>query len=418
MIGAAAVYKTRQLGDSMGKLLMVGCGWMGRPYLGRAHARGLDVSVLDTADALGWDETKAALGPGDRGYPVTATDDEGWLAAATTALADGPVAGVLGFSEPHIVAAAMLAEELGLPGPGVRAAVISRNKLMQREVFGRAGLNQPEYLHARDVRAAESFAAGRYPVVLKPLSSMGSLGVRVVADPHELRAWVNEQAASAAFLVEEYLDGPEFSVEALIVDGAPVFESVTAKTTTVAPCRVELAHHVPASLDAPDRQAISTLLRQVIGALGMRTGVVHFELILRSDGPHIVEIATRTPGDYLMDVIQAATDVDLYDAAVAAACGLPLNLPPGAAAPPPRMASVWFPTPPAGTVSAVEGVERVEKLPGVVKIEIDVAPGDEVHELRSSMDRVGMVVYQAPDRQELDALLARVRDELRIAVTR
>ncbi|KUN64510.1 hypothetical protein AQJ46_29120 [Streptomyces canus] len=390
---------------------------MGRPYLGRAHARGLDVSVLDTSAALGWEETKAALGPGDQVYPVTATDDEGWLAAATTALADAPVAGVLGFSEQHIVAAAMLAEELGLPGPGVRAAVTSRNKLMQREVFGRAGLNQPEYLHARDARTAESFAAGRYPVVLKPLSSMGSLGVRIAADPHELRAWVNEQPGKASFLVEEYLDGPEFSVEALVVDGAPVFESVTAKTTTVAPYRVELAHHVPAGLDTGDRKAISTLLRQVIGALGMRTGVVHFELILCSRGPHIVEIATRTPGDYLMDVIQAATDVDLYDAAVAAACGLPLNLPPGVAGIPPRVASVWFPTPPAGTVSAIEGVERVEKLPGVVKIEIDVAPGDEVHELRSSMDRVGMVVYQAPDRRELDAVLARVRDELRIAVT-
>lgn len=72
----------------MGKLLMVGCGWMGRPYLGRAHARGLDVMVLDTAAALSWDETKAALGPGDRGYPVTATDDEGWLAAASAALSD------------------------------------------------------------------------------------------------------------------------------------------------------------------------------------------------------------------------------------------------------------------------------------------------------------------------------------------
>ncbi|MGW1539062.1 ATP-grasp domain-containing protein [Streptomyces sp. NPDC002309] len=398
----------------MGKLLMVGCGWMGRPYLGRAHARGLDVSVLDTSAAFGWEETKAALGPGDRGYPVTATDDEGWLSAATAALADGPVAGVLGFSEQHIVAAAMLAEELGLPGPGVRAAVVSRNKLMQREVFGRAGLRQPEYVHARGVEAAEAFAADRYPVVLKPLSSMGSLGVRIAADRDELRAWAEEQPANASFLVEEFLDGPEFSVEALIVDGTPVFESVTAKTTTVAPYRVELAHHVPAALDEGERQEISALLRQVVGALGMRTGVVHFELILRSGSPHIVEIATRTPGDYLMDVIEAATDVDLYDAAVAAACGLPLNLPPGAAGTPPRVASVWFPTPAAGTVSAVAGVERVEKLPGVVKIEIDVAPGDEIHELCSSMDRVGMVVYQAPERQELDAVLARVRDELRI----
>jgi hypothetical protein len=110
---------------------------MGRPYLGRTHARGLDVSVLDTSAALGWEETKAALGPGDRGYPVTATDDEGWQAAATAALA------------------------------------LSRSL---------------------------------------PLSSMGSLGVRIAADQQELRAWANEQSANASFLVEEYLDGPEFRI--------------------------------------------------------------------------------------------------------------------------------------------------------------------------------------------------------------
>lgn len=51
----------------MGGLLMVGCGWMGRPYLDRAHACGLDVSVLDTSAALGWEETRAALGPCDAG---------------------------------------------------------------------------------------------------------------------------------------------------------------------------------------------------------------------------------------------------------------------------------------------------------------------------------------------------------------
>lgn len=402
----------------MGKLLMVGCGWMGRPYLGRAHARGLDVMVLDTAAALSWDETKAALGPGDRGYPVTATDDEGWLAAASAALSDDTVVGVLGFSEPHVVAAAILADELRLPGPGVRAAVVSRNKLMQRETFGRAGLAQPAFAHARSTEEAETFAEGRYPVVLKPLSSMGSIGVQLASDKETLRAWAGEHSSPDGFLVEEFMEGPEFSVEALVVDGERVFESVTAKTTTTAPYRVELAHHVPAEVSVEEREAVSELLGGVLDAIGMGTGLVHFEVILRPSGPHIVEIATRTPGDYLLDVIEAATDVDLYDAAIAAACGIPLDLPQGVGARPPRSASVWFPTPPAGTVGAVEGVDQVAKLPGVVKIEIDVAAGDEVHQLRSSMDRVGMVVYQAADRQGLDAVLGQVRDELHISVDR
>lgn len=163
----------------MGELLTVGRGWMGCPDPGRTHARGLDVSVLDTSAALGWEETKAALGPGDREYQVTATDDEGWQAAATAALP--AVAGVLGFSESHIGAAAMLAEELSL-GPGVRAAVVSRNKLMRHEVFaGRASISSSTCPLGTRGRLSRSL----------PLSSIGSLGVRSAADQQEPRARAN-----------------------------------------------------------------------------------------------------------------------------------------------------------------------------------------------------------------------------------
>ncbi|MBB2942685.1 biotin carboxylase [Actinoplanes lutulentus] len=366
------------------------------------------VAILDTPAALSWDETKAAMGPGDRGYPVTGTDDEGWLAAATAALADGPVDGVVAFSEPHVVAAALIAEELGLPGPGVRAAVVSRNKLMQRELFGRAGLAQPAHFHARDADAAAGFAAGRWPVIAKPLSGSGSHGVQVLGDESELRAWAAGHGDRETFLVEEFLDGPEVSVEALLVDGEVRFSNVTDKTVSGLPFRVELEHHVPAALAPAVRAAIERVLIGVTTAIGLRTGVVHLELILQAGGPSVVEIAARTPGDYLMDVIEAATGVDLYDAVIAAACGLPLEI--GKSRP--DVASVWFPTPAAGTVESIEGAESIDRMPGVVKIEIDVLPGDEVHPLRSSMDRVGMVIYRAPDRDGLDDLLTAIRSRL------
>ena len=120
---------------------MVGCGWLGRPYLRRAHERGLQVSVLDSASVLAWDPDGSELGPGDIRRLVENSDDEAWIAAAAAALReDGPVIGVIPFSEPHVRPAALLAEELGLPGPGLRAAWTSRNKYLQRELFARQGL--------------------------------------------------------------------------------------------------------------------------------------------------------------------------------------------------------------------------------------------------------------------------------------
>lgn len=404
----------RDLGMTMPKptLLMVGCGWMGRPYLSRAHRRGLKVAVLDSAEAFTWPETQAALGPDDQCYPVPVTNDEGWLVAASAALRDGPVVGVVAFSEPHVKPAALLCDEAGLPGPGLRAVLTSRSKLVQRELFGRRGLAQPEFHLAHSVEDAAAWSDGRFPVVVKPLSNMGSMGVQTVADRADIQAWFDGNDAPTCFLVEEYLRGPEYSVEAIVAEGEIAFWSVTEKVTTEAPYFVELEHHVPARVTAAEQAAAGATLWGVADALGMRSGIMHLELRLESTGPQIMEVAVRTPGDYIMDVVEAATGADLFDAVIAVACGQP----PAVAVRAAYAASVWFPAPEPGTVIAVRGVEQIQRMDGVVNIEIDVGPGSEIHPLRSSMDRVGMVICRAPDRSELADLKKRVQDELVISV--
>ncbi|MFC0554873.1 ATP-grasp domain-containing protein [Planotetraspora thailandica] len=343
---------------------------------------------------------------------MAGADDEGWLVAAAAALRDGPVCGVVAFSEQHVRAAALLADELGLPGPGLRAVLTSRNKLVQRELFGRRNLAQPEYHLARSAEDAAAWAEGRYPVVAKPLSSSGSMGVQIVTDENELHTWCQENDSPKSFLVEGYLSGPEYSVEAVASAGEIVFWSVTEKITTEAPHFVELEHHVPAQVGGEEKSAIRSVLGEVAGALGMRSGIMHLELRLEPAGPHIMEVAVRTPGDYIMDVVQAATGVDLYDAVIAVAC----DDTPSVTATDDHIASVWFPAPEPGTVTSVSGVDRVQALEGVVNIEIDVAAGSVIHPLRSSMDRIGMVIYRAADRVALESLRKRIHDELVISV--
>jgi len=401
----------------MSRLLMVGCGWMGRPYLRRAHEAGLDVAVLDSAEALGWPETRAALGPGDRGYAVNGSDDAAWISAASAALRDGPIAGIVAFTEHHVIPAALLADELGLPGPGLRAALTSRNKLVQRELFDRHGLAQPDYTFARTAVAAIEWAQNRYPVVAKPLSSSGSHDVRIVTDETDLRAWCAERAANEPYLIEKCLTGPEYSAETIVDDGAVAFCSITEKTVTPAPYCVELAHHVPADLASSGSGAtvgrqIEQLVAGVIGALGMRSGIAHLEFKLEASGPHVIEVAVRTPGDYILDVVEAATGVDLYAAVIAVACGRS----PVVDIVRKDIACVWFPTVPEGVVTAVDGAEEVTRLDGVVNIEIDVGAGSTVEALRSSMDRIGMIILRAQDRQELDTRLKTALAELRIIV--
>ncbi|GAA1310061.1 ATP-grasp domain-containing protein [Saccharothrix xinjiangensis] len=401
-----------ELGGCAVRIMMVGCGWMGRPYLSRAHRRGIHVAVLDSEAALSWDETRAAFGPGDKGYAVPFPGEEGWLAAAAAALRDGPVDGIVAFSEAHVRPAALLADELGLPGPGMRAALTSRNKLAQRELFARRGIAQPDF-HAA-VRASGSagvWSANRYPVVAKPLSKMGSEGVRICADATELHDWLVALDSDDPFLVEQHLTGVELSVEAVVDRGDVLFWNITAKTISAPPFCVELEHQAPADIDEDERSAIRQCLDEVLGALDMGSGIAHLEVILRNRVPHVVEIAVRTPGDYLMEVIEAATGVDLFDAVIAVACGLPCAVDPVAS----DVAAVWFPTAPPGVVVTLNGHESLHDLDGVVRAEIDVTPGSVVTPLRSSMDRLGMVVYKAQERAELLVRRERIRRTLVLA---
>jgi biotin carboxylase len=394
--------------DSTGRprLLLVGMGAQGRQYLLSAHDEGAAVSVLDHESSLSSPMVQAMLRPGDRTYPVPeGAASEDWLAAAGAALAQDPADGVVAFGEPHVLPAAILAAELGLPGPGLRAALISRNKFLQREAWGRAGLPQPGYFLASDGASAAAWAAGRFPVVTKPLDQSGSRSVRVVANDSELRAWVDTESGGGAFLCEQLVSGPEYSCEILLQGGEPVFSNVTAKLTTPPPYFVEIGHRVPARCPAETADAIVGVATAATAAIGMQSGIAHAEMRITDDGPQLMEVAVRMPGDFIMDIVGLATGVDLFQALVAISLGRAPRIAAASRGP----ACVWFPDPPAGSVAPVKALLAASDLPGVVRVEVWARFGSLVPPLRSSHDRVGSVVIRAADDDELDDKLDKVR---------
>lgn len=393
------------------RLLLVGMGKTGRQYLRRAHDDGVAVSILDHGRTLGSPEVQAMLRPGDRTYLVPEkpgiedTGTEEWLAAAGAAVAEAPPDGVLGFGEANVLPAAFLAGELGLPGPGLRAALISRNKFLQRETWRRAGLCQPGYCLVSDYASAATWAAGRFPVVAKPLDQSGSLGVRVVSDESELRAWVDGVSGGRPFLCEELVSGPEYSCEILLRGGEPVFTNITAKLTTPPPYFVEIGHRVPAQCRAETAGGIVRLATAATAAIGMRAGIAHVEMRVMEESPRLMEVAARTPGDFIMDLIGLATGVDLFDALVAISLGRAPRIAPVSRG----AACVWFPDPPAGSLAPVEALRAAADLPGVERVAVAAQPGSLVAPLRWSLDRVGSVVLRADDDDELDIRLEKVR---------
>ncbi|MEV0926702.1 ATP-grasp domain-containing protein [Streptomyces spongiicola] len=390
-------------------LLLVGVGTMGRPYLEAAARLGLRVRAVEAA--AGWEGRP--LGLAEAFYRVDGREEEHWTAAVARAVADREPDGVVSFAEPHVLAGALVQERLGLPGPSLHAAVVSRNKALQRALFAAHGVRQPGHLLVADVADARDWMLERLPVVVKPLTRAGSEGVELVRSPEEAAEVVARRSGEGKVLVEEAVEGPEYSWEALVRDGEVLFENVTAKETTPPPYFVELTHRCAHRFEDGEPAArVHELTRRVLGAVGMRTGLVHLEFKVGRHGPALMEIAVRTPGDYLPDAVGLAYGFDLYEAVLRLALGLPVDE--LIRTEPVSWPATHFPTAAPGTITAITGVEETAAHPSVVRVRLRKRPGDTVLPLTSSSRRMGHVLVDAPSPAEREDALKRVRQTLRI----
>jgi len=332
---------------------------------------------------------------------VVDTSDDAALWTAVRALADeAPVAGVLSSSEYYVATAAALAERLGLAGPSPDAVRACRDKDRQRRTLAAAGVPVPGFAVAGD-RAAAVAAAERigFPVVVKPVQGSGSLGVRLCGSPAEvarhagalLAATVNERGIATAprVLVEQYLTGPEFSVE---VFGTNALVTV-AKHVGPLPTFVETGHDVPAALPgAPDR-ALRDCAVRAVRALGLGWGAAHVELRIEDGQAAVIEVNPRLAGGMIPELVRRALGVDLVLSQVLAAVG---RTPQSAPHPRARAAIRFLTAERAGRLgdspASALAVSRALAVPGVVDAVLYRPPGSPLDRAEDFRGRVGHVI--------------------------
>ncbi|MCY0937613.1 ATP-grasp domain-containing protein [Streptomyces sp. H34-S4] len=311
------------------------------------------------------------------------------------------------------------AEELGL-SPNSAAAVHRLNdKAAMRRLLDAAGLSVVRAEPARsvdDVAAAVAVVAGRFaaPVIVKPSGASGSRGVALVREAADVDEWadrVRGAGLDGPFLVEEYLEGPEFSVETLTVDGVHHVVGVTAKQTDGPPGFVETGHVHPAPLSAPDESAIRAVVTGLLDLAGHRFGPAHTEVILTAGGPRIVESQARLGGDRIPLLVEVATGFDIEASVFRALAGEPVVVPDAV-----RTASIGFFRFPAGLLDSVAGLEEVRDLPYVHALHFPFAPGDQLPHTTDSFTRHGYVVVDGASPREAAGRIASVRERLRVVV--
>ncbi|MCY0942948.1 ATP-grasp domain-containing protein [Streptomyces antarcticus] len=318
-------------------------------------------------------------------------------------------------SEESMGPAVAAAEALGL-SPNAAGAVHRLNdKAAMRALLAESGLS---VVRAEPAATAEEVAAvaGRLPlpVVVKPSHASGSRGVALIRDGADLQEWsarVESSGLAGPFLVEEYLEGPEFSVETLSAGGTHHVIGITAKQTTGAPGFVETSHIHPAQLDPSDASAIRAVVTGLLDLAGYTFGPAHTEVILTAGGPRIVESQTRLGGDRIPLLIETATDFDIEAEIFRTLAGAPVRPPR-----PKHTAAIGFFFLTPGRLESVTGLGAIRALPYVHQLHFPFAPGDELPRTTDSFTRHGYVVVDAQSPAEATERIARARALLRADV--
>jgi biotin carboxylase len=349
---------------------------------------------------------------------VDTFDRDASLAAARDLVARHPVHGVANWTEIDVELVAHIAQALDLPGISPEAARRCRNKFAMKQALAHLDGVLPRFARVTSLDELErAIATIGYPAVVKPTGGSGSKGIFELHGADDLEPAVHHLLRIAhpdfdavfrqfpgELIVEEFLEGDEFSVEAFVQEGRVEIVGVTDKVTSPG-FHLELRHVFPSGLDASALAAIGEGTRLVATTLGMDFCSVHLEAKIGKGGFRFIEVAARPAGDYIAThVVPLASGVPYFENVVRVAVGLPLAIEPTLS----FVAGVRFALADRpGIFQSVEGVETLLERPGYDHVFLEVPTGSEVKlppEYFTSQ-RVAAVIGHHPDRERLLDLL-------------
>lgn len=300
----------------MDKVVIIGANDFQNPLILKAKEMGYETHVF------AWQDGSIGEKTADYFYPISITEKEAILEKCKQI---NPKAVASIGSDLASITVQYLAEQMGLPCNSAHCVEVTTNKYMMRNALLDAGIPVPQFKTVDKIQ--DNLLEGmKLPVIVKPTDRSGSRGITKIEKKEQLKDAIDvavKNSFEKKAIVEEFLEGAEYSCECISYQGVHYFLSITKKFTTGAPHFIETAHMEPADISKQLELKVKNIIFDALDALEVTNGASHSEFKIDCDGNiRIIEIGARMGGDCIgSDLVRLSTGYDFVKMVLQVALG-------------------------------------------------------------------------------------------------
>ncbi len=382
----------------------------------------LQIDVIEKAKSMGYYVLAVDGNPKAPGFNVAdkaicadIVNEETMLKIARDEHVDGVIHPC---SEVSMAVMGRINDELGLSGISREQAICATNKHLMRKAFEKGNAPSPKSILAQDAEDAWSRLQNEFDTdaILKPSRNSGSRGIAKVSRNMDkgdfIRAYDESLSESRdhSVLIEQFIEGPEFSIEMIVWQGEIHVLTVTDKKTTGAPHFVELGHNQPSCFSATDVETLKAAAVAGVRALGVNNCACHAEAKLMNGKAYLMEVGARLGGDFIStELTHLSTGIDMVAAAIDVALGVEPDL---SAKEESKGVCIRYFCPKPGKLVSISNTEVLNN-PHVYLWEIYPKEGDVIPAVTSSLCRSGHVIVTEKTPQKAIELAERLIESVK-----
>ncbi|MCS7204235.1 MAG: alpha-hydroxy-acid oxidizing protein [Leptospiraceae bacterium] len=393
-------------------LIIIGGGILQVPLIETAKEMGLFTIVMDM------DPQAPGMLIADHPVVMSTRDVEGCVREAVKLSKLRKIDGVITAGTDATKSVSAIANALKLPGIRYSVAEAATNKVLMRKALKQHQVLVPNFepiWNLQDLYKAIDKIG--FPAVLKPTENMGARGVIKISKREEIPVAYHHSKAfspTGELILEEYLDGSELSIDALIWKDQIMITGIADRVITGEPYFIEIGHNMPSSLPKSIIDEAKETMKRAIRAIGIDIGAAKGDLKVTERGIYVGEIAARLSGGFMSShTYPISSGVKLYRRAIQIAMG---------EEPEPIEENFEFVCiersllSSQGKLISIDGVEEAKRIDGICDIIITKKIGTILQKPTSNIDKIGHIIAKAKTLEQAINIAEKARSYIQIQI--